>query len=141
MFIDGADAGVFPAHMPTALIHLPIPTDNKTRACQWLPGKYSICIVLTPPITSLSRRARPRHGSGLLHNHISRRRQENKMERRYANPLSRYWGMHLQKEYNPSDSLTEADHDDDIESPSSGASSSPLSSTLPSSHGQPQSNS
>ena len=63
------------------------------------------------------------------------------MERRYANPLSRYWGIHLQKEYNPSDSLTEADHDDDIESPSSGASSSPLSSTLPSSHGQPQSNS
>ena len=67
------------------------------------------------------------------------------MERRYyPNPLSRYMGIHLQEEYNPSesDSSTVADHDDDIETPSSvGASSSQLSSTLRSSHGQPQSNS
>ena len=67
------------------------------------------------------------------------------MERRFfPNPLSRYMGIHLQEEYNPSesDSSTVADHDDDIETPSSvGASSSLLSSTLRSSHGQPQSNS
>ena len=103
------------------------------------------CVVLTPPY--VSRRARPRHGhgSGPLHNLTSRRRQEIKMERRYyPNPLSRYLGIHLQEEYNPSesDSSTVADHDDDISSLSSmGASPSPLSSTLPSSHSQPQSNS
>ena len=67
------------------------------------------------------------------------------MERRYyPNPLSRYMGIHLQEEYNPSesDSSTVADRDDDGETPTSmGASSSPLSSTLRSSDGQPQSNS
>ena len=66
------------------------------------------------------------------------------MERRYANPLSQYWGPHHDGEYYPSesDSSTVADRDDDIETPSSvGASSSQLSSTLRSSHGQPQSNS
>ena len=65
------------------------------------------------------------------------------MESRYANPLSRHWGIHLQKEYHPSDSSTVADYDDDIVERLSSmeASSLPLSSTLPSSHGQPQSNS
>ena len=59
----------------------------------------------------------------------------------YANPLSQYWGPHHDP-YTPSDSSAVADHDDDIESLSSmGASSLPLSSTLPSSHDQPQSNS
>ena len=83
------------------------------------------------------------HGSAPLHNLTSRRRQEIKMERQYANPLSQYWGPHHDGEYYPSesDSSTEADHDDDMGSPSSGASSSPLSSILPSSHGQPESNS
>ena len=40
--IVGADACAFLAHMPTASIHLPISADNKTRARQWLPGKYSV---------------------------------------------------------------------------------------------------
>ena len=42
MFIVGADTGAFPAHMPIALIHLLISANNKTRAREWLPGKYSV---------------------------------------------------------------------------------------------------
>ena len=105
-------------------------------ACANVCQENILCIVLaTALVRSIS--------SYILY---SRRRQEQeiKIMRRnfeYFNSLLQYWGIHLQDEYNPQDSSTVADLDDDIKSPSSGASLSPLSLTLPSSHDQPQSNS
>ena len=93
---------------------------------------HNISIVSRRPATPRLRSARS-ISSYILY---SRRRQEQeiKIMRRnfeYFNPLSQYWGIPLQDEHHPSDSLTVADHDDDIETPSSrGSSSSPLSLTL-----------
>ena len=65
------------------------------------------------------------------------------MEPRYANPLSRHWGIHLQKEHHPSDSsipFTPSDDDDESAGPVgdeelSSVASSQTSGTCPSGHG------
>ena len=71
-----------------------ISADNKTRACQWLPGKIFYLSPLTLSVSLLAggprlRRPDPFHYQ-IIHFHL----QESKTMRRnpgYSNPLSQHW--------------------------------------------------